>query len=299
MNYPMNYSGTFARIYHTLLNGIKLYPTNIVCNQNNMLYELLNVTLNIDIQKNGDIPQISIYSNAATRAVPIGFVLAEFLTILTNNQNIKHLAHFNKNILNYVEHNTHTYHYGTRLYHQLPNLLILLTKDKHTRKACANIWYNTELELHKHQSCNVFIQFIIRNDKLNLIVISRSSDLLTGLIIDAIHWQMLLVSFYHKLRSVYADLNIGSVVYKITSLHVYTTDHEIMDNIPNLQYVPEYEHNLPFYKSFNWLRQTAPDVTQCYRINDLIEVYLFDNEQIDVIHQLQSVYKARKFNVIR
>lgn len=303
MNYPMNYSGTFAEIYSGLLAGIKSYPTNVICNNNNMLYELLNVTLTIDIVKDGSIPQVSIYSCADTRAVPIGFVLAEFATILTDDTDIKHLAKFNKNILNYVEYGTKASHYGTRLYSQLPKLLILLTKDKHTRKACANIWYAYELDL-KHQSCNVFLQFIIRDNKLNLIVVSRSSDLLTGLIIDAVHWQLLLISFYWQLiMTVYPALDIGSVIYKISSLHVYATERELMYTLPKRQHgsecISQYEHNLPFYKTFSWLRSVAADVKQCYGLNDLTELYLFDGKQIDVINQLRAVYKSRKFNIIR
>ncbi len=298
MNYPNYYYDSFADIYSSLLYGIKSYPTDIKCNNNDMLYEMMDTTLVIDIVKSGDIPQISIYSHSNTRAIPIGFVLAEFLTILTGDYDISHLTKFNKNIVNYTEFNTISYHYGTRLCYQLPKLLILLTKDKHSRQACANIWRGHELDL-KHKSCNVFLQFIIRDNKLNLIVISRSSDLLTGLIIDSFHWQALLISFYYELKNTYTDLDIGSVIYKITSLHVYAVDADIMQNISTRPIPSNYEHYLQFFKSFSWLKNTAIDVKQCQTVSDLCEVYLFDNTQIDVIHQLQSIYKARKFNVIR
>lgn len=298
MNYPMNYDGAFASIYNKLLNGIQLFPANIKCNSNDMLYEMLNVTLTIHIAKSGDIPLINLYSSSDTKAIPIGFVLAEFLTILTKDPDISHLAKFNNNILNYTENGLNSPHYGTRLYDQLPKLLILLIKDQHTRQACANIWTSTELEL-KHKSCNVFIQFIIRDNQLNLIVISRSSDLLTGLIIDSIHWQMLLISFYWELKWTYNDLDIGSVVYKISSLHVYATDNEIMQDLPTLIIPFTYSYYLPFTKTFSWLRDAAPAVKHCNGINDLCELYLFNDKQIDVIQRLRDIYKARKFNVKR
>lgn len=291
-------STSFAEIYNMLLHDIQSFTVHMSCNGNDMLYEMMNVTLNIKIKKDGDIPLISIYSCKDTKAIPIGFTLAEFLTILTKDPDISYLVRFNKNIINYTEYGTSSFHYGTRLYYQLPNVLEQLKNDKHTRQACANIWFSTDLT-NKHKSCNVFLQFIIRNNMLDLVVISRSSDLLTGLLIDAFHWQALLIAFYWDLKSTYNDLDIGSVVYKITSLHVYEKDQFIFKNMPNLLYQPEYVHYLPFTKAFSQLNKYAIDVKYCQNVNELCDVYIFNEHQIDIIHSLQDVFKNRKYNIAR
>ncbi len=180
----MFYNGTFSEIYRKILKDITPFLVNFNCNENKMLYEMMNIELNIKMLDNN----ISIYSHELTKALPIVFTLAEFLTHLTDDGDITHLCKMNKNMINYCrEISNNRYfsdHYGIRLYEQLPNVLHQLKNDKYTRQACANIWEHSEL-YYNFKSCNVFLQFIIRDNKLNLIVISRSSDLLTGLQIDA------------------------------------------------------------------------------------------------------------------
>ena len=294
----MNYSGNFAKIYNHLFNNIPYNETNIECNDNKMLYEILNVQLTINIPFIDNVPYVNMYSNTDTRALPIGFTLAEFLTILTPNSNVSHLARFNKNILNYTEFGNISYHYGTHIWYQLPDVLDLLKTDKNTRQACANIWEHGEL-FNKHKSCNVFLQFIIRNDRLNLVVISRSSDFLTGLLIDSFHWQMLLIAFWYDLKNTYGDLLPGSVIYKITSLHVYEKDKFVFDDTKWLSYEPEYSHYLSMHSSFTNLFEIANNVRTCENVDDLLKLYKFDSSQLQVIENLRYVYKNRKYNLSR
>lgn len=289
----MFYTGIFSKIYAQLLFDIQKYKADIECRNEKMLYEMLNVELHIEIINNN----VNVYSHELTKALPIGFTLAEFLTILTSNPDITHLCLLNKNMINYVSYFDTTSqkffssHYGTRLYLQLPVLLGLLKMDKHTRQACASIWRDDEL-LSKNKSCNVFLQFIIRKNTLDLIVISRSSDFLTGLQIDSFHWQALLILFYNELKVVYDDLVVGEVIYKITSLHVYEKDKFIFDNI-SLEQVSDYSYNLDIYQTFLHLRELAPRVTSCRLVSELCDIYNFNEYQLQTIDKLKSIYKNR------
>lgn len=300
----MIYSGLFSDIYHDLLSTVAFFSVDLVCRNEKILYELLNVELNIVMNETN----IDIYSHELTKALPIKFTLAEFLTILTNNSDITHLCDMNKNITNYtsstvkLDDGTNVYfalHYGTRLYTQLPNILKSLQEDKNTRQACASIWQSDELDF-VNKSCNVFLQFIIRNDKLDLIVISRSSDLLTGLQIDAFHWQALLILFYNELKQTYNTLEIGQVVYKITSLHVYEKDKFIFDYLQKQKpQIEKYSQCLPLYQTFTELRAVAPRITSCETLNDICELYNFNIDQFEVIHHLQFIFAGRKHKLKR
>lgn len=296
------YEGTFSEVYKQLLNDItfKQFYFDSTCNNNKMLYEMLNVELHIKMLNNN----IYMYSHELTKALPITFTLAEFLTILTNDYNITHLGTFNKSILNYCDENINgqyfASHYGTRIYAQLPDVLKTLQNDKYTRQACANIWEHSELYNNKHKSCNVFLQFIVRNDKLNLIVISRSSDLLTGLQIDSFHWQALLLLFYNELIFTYPDLCLGNVIYKITSLHVYEKDKFMFDYLKEKQpLIEKHSHKISLNKTFNELKLIAPKIVECETLADAQTLYDFNEEDCTTIHHLDFVFKCRKHKLKR
>lgn len=299
--YGNYYEGTFSEVYKQLLNDItfKQFYFNSTCNNNKMLFEMLNVELHIKMLNNN----IYMYSHELTKALPIAFTLAEFLTILTNDENITHLGTFNKSILNYCDKNIngqyYSNHYGTRIYMQLPDVLRTLQNDKHTRQACANIWEHLEL-YNKHKSCNIFLQFIIRNNKLDLVVISRSSDLLTGLQIDSFHWQALLLLFYNELVFTYPDLQLGYIIYKITSLHIYEKDKFMFDYLEERQpLIEKYTHKISLRHSFNVLKALAPRIVECETLTDILELYDFDEDDWTTIHHLDFIFKGRKHKLKR
>ncbi len=298
------YNGTFSKIYKQLLEDIQQYPINFECNTNKMLYEMMNVELNICMVNN----QVSIYSHELTKALPITFTLAEFLTMLTCQTDISHLCYVNKNMINYtssihtdINGITHYYapQYGVYLYWQLPLIMKALSLDKYTRQACAVIWQTDELN-KKHKSCNVFLQFIIRDNKLNLIVVSRSSDLLTGLQIDSFHWQALLLIFYNELIQTYADLELGNVIYKITTLHVYEKDKFIFDYLHNeLPLIEKYAHQITLSQTFTELKLIAPEVVNCVTLADINKLYGFDLQTLDTIVMLDFIFKCRQHKLKR
>lgn len=111
---------------------------------------------------------------------------------------------------------------------QLDEVLKVLQKDPSSRKAVLSIIDPTLNKLEtKDLQCTIAIQFLIRNNKLQMTVFMRSNDIYFGFPYDSIYFITLQTWLAKQL-----NIEIGSYIHHATSMHVYKRD------IPNLK-----EHN--------------------------------------------------------
>jgi len=107
-----------------------------------------------------------------------------------------------------------------------------LKKDKYTRQAIMN--YNQPR--HKYAEvkdfvCTISQQFIVREEKLDSIVLMRSNDLIYGLTYDIVWFCNLLDEIADIL-----ELPIGKYIHYDTSIHVYERHFEMLNNMANANY---------------------------------------------------------------
>ncbi len=109
-----------------------------------------------------------------------------------------------------------------------------------------------------------------------------------------------MILFYNELRNTYTDLQIGRVVYKITSLHIYEKDKFMFDYLqeqrPNIE---TYSHTLTLYQTFSELKKIAPLITTCENLEDIIKLYNFNDSDLDTIRHLNFIFKCRKHKLNR
>lgn len=101
---------------------------------------------------------------------------------------------------------------------QFRHVIELLKRDPDTRRAIINI-YDPSVDSAggKDVPCNNWLHFIARDGVLDLHVATRSNDLMWGWSgINAFEWSVLL-----EVVAFYAGMDIGSVVFSISSLHLY------------------------------------------------------------------------------
>lgn len=222
----INYSGLFPYIYYQVGETLKHYPAINEPRGLPIAYELNPVCLSIMVRKGA-----LCFSHAKHRVTPIRFVLAELLWILSGSNDAKMIAQYNKRMMHFSDDGV-TLHgaYGKRLDAQIETCILMLLEDIDTRRAVAVIYDKKDLQAKtKDIPCNVLIQFIVRNNCLDMYVVSRSSDYVTGLSIDAVHWQLLLMLVANELRHHGLLVEYGYVWYTIHSLHVYERDKDMFD----------------------------------------------------------------------
>ncbi len=118
--------------------------------------------------------------------------------------------------------------YGERLYshngqNQIANVIDLLKKKKTSRRAVIQLFDATDLSQNfKSIPCTCTLQFLIRDEKLNLLVNMRSNDAYLGLPHDVFSFTML-----QEIVARSVDAEMGTYKHSAGSLHLYEEDFEL------------------------------------------------------------------------
>jgi thymidylate synthase len=142
--------------------------------------------------------------------------------------------------------------YGPRLKSQLHEVVKQLAYDMSTRQAQMAIWQQPDLYVKtKDKPCTSLLQFMVRDDKLELFTTMRSNDCWWGVPYDIAAFCILQLTVAHWL-----NLDVGSYHHNAKSLHVYTRD---FDAIGELDYPTTPAEPTPFFKNYSWSwAQSAP-----------------------------------------
>jgi thymidylate synthase len=108
-----------------------------------------------------------------------------------------------------------------------------LIQDKDSRRASTVIVEREHLDLRqKDVPCTAYINFRIREDKLNMSVHMRSQDAVYGMGNDAPAFSFLQEMVFVLLRDkYYPDLQMGTYHHTSDSFHIYTRHYEMLDQL--------------------------------------------------------------------
>ncbi|MBP1631395.1 MAG: thymidylate synthase [Bacteroidetes bacterium] len=120
--------------------------------------------------------------------------------------------------------------YGSKLFHQSSNWTSLINElrlDRYSRRAVINLYDSESLGLKKLDvACTVSLQFLIRNNKLDLITTMRSNDLVWGLPNDIFFFTML-----QEILALELGIDKGDYYHQVASLHIYEKHFNLMEAI--------------------------------------------------------------------
>jgi thymidylate synthase len=133
--------------------------------------------------------------------------------------------------------------YGPRLRWQLNDIEALLLTDETTRQAVANIWdanYDRSVPVAPRDlPCTIYLQFMLRDQKLELHTHMRSNDVIWGVSYDFFQFTQLQMSMANALR-----VPCGPYHHHATSFHLYQRDVGILDYLKPTN-IPERPPELP------------------------------------------------------
>lgn len=131
--------------------------------------------------------------------------------------------------------------YGPRLFHQLADVVQLLDADPSTRQAVVHIWRAEDLTHHGDRPCTVFLQFLVRNDRLELHTHMRSNDVWLGTPYDVFAFTQLQWTVARAL-----GLLPGTYVHHATSLHLYERNFDAAAQLrPRVEEAGDVTRSLP------------------------------------------------------
>lgn len=118
--------------------------------------------------------------------------------------------------------------YGPRLFsmrdgiNQIENVIRLLERKRATRRAVVQLFNAEDIaDEYKEIPCTTTMQFLIRDDHLNMVVTMRSNDALKGLPHDVFCFTML-----QEMISTRLGTHLGSYQQFVGSMHLYSDDLE-------------------------------------------------------------------------
>lgn len=151
---------------------------------------------------------------------------------------------------------------------QILEAIDVLKADMSSRQAVVSI-YDGKLDLFqkatKSVPCTIAIQFLIRNEKLDMIVTMRSNDVYTGLVYDFFQFTML-----QEFVSAHVGVELGTYYHNAGSFHVYE------DDLPKIEKL--------IYKHWPLAMHRMPALSQ-EQLNHLRLAYLnVDNDRLFLRH---------------
>lgn len=109
--------------------------------------------------------------------------------------------------------------YGPRLSRQLSQAFTLLRRDPTTRRAVVVIWEPRDLVHDGDRPCTLSMQFLIRDELLEMHVTMRSQDVWLGLTYDGFMFTQVQETLAERLQ-----VGVGAYVHHVGSMHIYDRD---------------------------------------------------------------------------
>lgn len=123
-------------------------------------------------------------------------------------------------------------HGGHRGQSNFDRVVETLKADPQSRRAVMMILGSDHLNSKtKDYPCTVFINFLIRDNKLNMLVRMRSQDAIFGMGNDAPFFSFLHELMFWKLSASIESLQLGNYYHSADSFHVYAKHYEMVDKI--------------------------------------------------------------------
>lgn len=160
------------------------------------------------------------------RSMPMRYAIGELAWYLSGSNRVSDISRFAKKWIDISDDGLHNNSaYGWRIYdkfdfNQWDYVKELIRKDPNTRQAIIHI-KDADNRPTKDTPCTVYLQFLLRDNKLNLSVHMRSNDIWMG-----VPYDMFSFCFLQMKMAMELGVDIGEYTHYAGSLHLYARDYE-------------------------------------------------------------------------
>ena len=161
------------------------------------------------------------------RKMPMRYAVGELAWYLSGSNRVDAIAQFAKKWAEISDDGeTNNSAYGYRIFHkfgfdQWEFVKELIKRDHNTRQAVIHIKDASNAPT-KDTPCTVYLQFFLRDNKLNLSVHMRSNDIWMGVPYDMFSFCFLQVKMAMEL-----GVEVGTYTHYAGSLHMYKRDYDV------------------------------------------------------------------------
>lgn len=202
-----NFNDLFTRISHYIrVRGEMTNPRNFNCK------EIISPQVILTNPRNCLI-------TIKKRKLNYAYLIVEKMMYLTQQTFPDILIAYNNNMKKYLNNDNYfdgSYGERIKLNYQLDWCYNILKKDNDSRQAVITIHNASDCRDTKDNCCTLTLQFLLRNNKLDLICNMRSNDLLWGLCLDIPAF-----CFLQEVMAHWLNVEIGIYIHQPASLHYY------------------------------------------------------------------------------
>lgn len=211
--------------YHNLIN--KIETDGLTSSPRGLSVKELEI-FTLEINPTFPIPDFD------SRPMNFKYFMGELAWYMKKDRNIDFINNFSsfwKNIAD-TDGNICS-NYGNQLFgEQLQWSLDSLKKDLNTRQAISFVSRpSVQFKGNKDFVCTIYLNFWVRNNKLNMKVQMRSNDVFYGLSYDAPFFAFIQQSMYQWLLPTYSELQLGTYYHCADNIHYYERHFEIAKKI--------------------------------------------------------------------
>lgn len=196
--------------------------TNYPVDDENMAYEMINANLVLFDPTRNTMCECE-------RKMPMRYAIGELLWYNSRNNTWKGISKYStfwKNISDDGEHVNSNYGWCIHdkyTFDQWEMVRELLKRSPNSRQAVIHIKEPRDVikRPSKDVNCTIALQFILRNNKLDLIVTMRSNDIWLGLPYDVFNFTCMQIQMAMEL-----GVDVGTYYHNAGSLHMYKRDKE-------------------------------------------------------------------------
>lgn len=168
------------------------------------------------------------------RTTSLKYLIGEWLWYLRGANSLAEIAYYSKFWERISDDGvTSNSSYGNRVFgkhksanvDQWEHVKAQLLRDSHSRRAVIHISFPSDLRLgSKDQPCTLSWQFLIRENKLHMLVNMRSNDLVLGLPYDVGCFTLFQEKMLLELQANFPQLKMGNYYHMVASMHLYERD---------------------------------------------------------------------------
>lgn len=149
--------------------------------------------------------------------------LTESIMLHSSSDKVEHIGMFNSNMKRFSDDGVTMYgSYGKRISSFIEYIVSKLKADPDSRQAVLSIYKSIDMvTTTKDVPCTENLQFLIRDNKLHMVVNMRSNDILYGFQYDVVMFSMLQETIANTL-----EIDLGYYIHQPASLHVYEKYNE-------------------------------------------------------------------------
>ena len=209
----------------------------------------------------------------ANRKFPLKGAMAEFLWYMTANNLVEIITPYLKHWINFSDDGfLVNSNYGYQWQNQVDGVINKLKNDKYTRQAVITLFDKSYSEYNgKDTVCTPSFQFLIRDERLHLIVNSRSRDIIRGECIDQFTFTCLQELIANEL-----GIEIGTYQNCIGSFHIYSDHYHLLENKMDFE---NYYYDLKINMKYSDFWKTISEEDK----NDFIK-NIIKSKDIDIEH---------------